>query len=391
MNEEITRRAFSRFLAGGVGLATSSLGTAAAAIQTISVPKLVFVHLRGGLDGLATVTPDDSITYDLRPSLTIPASQRLDLGNGFAVHPSLRFFHRSYLQGEAGFVHACATPYRGRSHFGGQDVLETFHAHDAVRRRGWFAELARAVPGVRGLAIGPHRPLLFEGTATHQAANWSSPTFRASEPSVLGALTQLYADDALLSESLATGRSFSERSRSYHRSQQNWSERKRTISSFETLGQLMAGSDGFQLGTLSLSGWDTHAEQKSPLARRLANLDAGLEALRLSLGPDWQNTIVIAVSEFGRTVRENGSKGSDHGTAGVMLLLGGALRGGQMFGDWPGLKTRHLFDQRDLYPVNSVSEILGTVFSEHLGADPQILAHTNGALRGAAQWRGMVA
>ncbi|MEM6913736.1 MAG: DUF1501 domain-containing protein, partial [Pseudomonadota bacterium] len=387
----ITRRSFSQLLAGGVGLAASARGSTAAALTRHADPKLVFVHLRGGLDGLAAVTPDQSVVFDLRPNLSAPERQRLPLGNGFSLHPSLKFFHRAYLRGEAGFVHACATPYRGRSHFGGQDVLETFHAHDAVRRRGWFAELAQAVPGVRGIAIGPHRPLLFEGTASRQAANWSSPTFGPSEPSVLGALSQLYAEDTLLSDSLATGRAFSERTTSRHRAQQKWSERKRTISSFESLGQMMAGPDGFHVGTLSLSGWDTHAEQKSPLTRRLADLDAGLETLRRDLGPDWQNTIVIAVSEFGRTVRENGSRGSDHGTAGVMLLLGGALRGGRMFGDWPGLGRRQLFDQRDLYPVNAVGEILGTVFSEHLGADPDLLARTNQALAGADQWRQIVA
>ncbi|MEL7480910.1 MAG: DUF1501 domain-containing protein [Pseudomonadota bacterium] len=329
--------------------------------------KFVFVILRGALDGLAALIPDDPETEALRGALLPNRSERLDFGNGFRLHPALGSLRDLYVSGEAAFVHAAATPFRERSHFDGQDRLETLAPPGA--RDGWLNRTLAAL-GTEGLAVGVSVPLAFRGEAP--VRNWSPPVFAPVSEDLEARLMDLYAGDTLLSETLAAAMAATDPDMGQTRRGRN----QVYAQTLGALGRLMAEDGGANVAMASLDGWDTHANQTGMLNNRLAALDDAITALKDALGSDWSNTCVVMCSEFGRTAAANGTRGTDHGTGGLMILTGGAVAGGKVHGDWPGLKRNALYDGRDLAPANDVAAVLKGLLRDHLGLSKSALDQT---------------
>ncbi len=349
----------------------------AGALSTVALPRmafadgvegrsLVFVILRGAMDGLAALIPDDRETEALRGSILPEIGDRLDLGNGFRLHPTLEGLQGLYRAREAGFVHAAATAYRDRSHFDGQDALETLAP--AGTRDGWLNRATAALGG-QALAVGYALPLALKGPAP--ARNWAPAVFEPASDDLARRLQDLYAADPLLADALATARAMP--APETDMAGQGGARGIPYAATLQALGELMAAPDGPGIGMVSLDGWDTHANQAQALRARFAQLDLGLARLKSALGPKWATTCVVMCSEFGRTAAANGTRGTDHGTGGLTILAGGAVAGGRVHGDWPGLSPRNLHEGRDLAPANAVEAVLKGVLRDHLGLSRTVL------------------
>lgn len=358
---EFTRRTLISLL-GAAGVAPAVLPSFA---QGVSNRKFIFVFLRGALDGLSALAPDDRQLISLRPNLIAEPSAYFDLSNGFRLHPAMPGANALYAAGELGFVHSAAPPYRVRSHFDAQDMFETMGRQDV--RDGWLNRVVRELRG-QGVAVDHSLPLALQGPG--ETFNWSPPVFGEAPPDVLDRLAALYEDIPAFSEALAVARGamgMADSGGSARRFGRDY------VMSMEIAGRLMRQPGGPGICMLSFGGWDSHAGQVRDHQRRLAALDDAIVALKAAMGPEWQQTCVVMCSEFGRTVRENGTGGTDHGTGGLVILAGGAVRGGKVHGDWPGLKPAQLLEGRDLAPANPVTGILKGVIRDHLGIDRSTL------------------
>lgn len=323
--------------------------------------KFIFVFLRGAMDGLSALIPDDSELENLRGTILPEKSSRLDLQNGFRLHPSFAGINKLYAKGDAAFVHASATSYRNRSHFEAQDFLEILGRPGA--KDGWLNRVLHT-DDRQGIAVGRAVPLAMKGAAP--ALNWSPPLFDTISDDLIGRLSSLYEDDSTFSTPLETavsGRSELSMETSRRNARRFTREYTATLSA---IGSLMSAENSPSIGMVSLGGWDTHANQKTDLKRKFKALDNGLIELKKSLGSHWKKTCIVVCSEFGRTVSANGSKGTDHGTGGLTMILGGAVNGGAVHGEWPGIKTANLHEGRDLFPANDISAILKGIMLDHL-------------------------
>lgn len=347
--------------------ATSVSGTSLPAFgQGTTDRKFIFVFLRGAMDGLDALAPDDGSLTALRPGISSISAPRLRLGNGFSLHPAFVGLKSLYDQGEAAFVHAAAPPYRVRSHFDAQDLFETLGQTDV--RDGWLNRVVQVVGG-QGLAVGPSLPLALLGTGP--AFNWSPPVFESAPADLLEQISLLYAEDPLFSDALEAARNGTMATDAMGTSAMRFARDYTAMMALT--GQLMRQPGGPGVCMLSIDGWDTHASQKRRLQNQFEALDAALVSLKTEMGPSWSNTTVLMCSEFGRTVRENGTGGTDHGTGGLVILAGGAVAGGKIYGDWPGLSTRQLFEDRDLAPANQITSVLKGVLRDHMGLDRNTL------------------
>jgi uncharacterized protein (DUF1501 family) len=344
--------------------------------------RLVVVLLRGALDGLAAVAPLSDPRYrELRGSLALPAVGEdggcLALDSVFALNPALVAIHPYWGKGELLFVHAAGNGYRTRSHFDAQDLMETGLAAKTGQSDGWLnralAVLDPAAGDRRlGIAVGGAVPLLLRGKT--RVASWEPPGLAEASPEFLTILAGLYATDPLLGPALGDGLRGQSMSAAVlgdggKRGPQGFGPKSFSPIA-EAAGRLLAAADGPRIAALEMNGWDTHVGQGSTagrLAQNLAGLADGLQALANALGPAWRDTVVVAVTEFGRTVAVNGTGGTDHGTASVALVMGGAVRGGAMHGAWPGLGT--LEDNRDLRVATDARAIVKGVLRDHLGID----------------------
>ncbi len=364
LSNHLSRRHFLAFTSTTLGL---SLVPSAFAF-TGGTHKLVFVILRGGMDGLSALIPTSPIIEALRAGILPSPEARLALTSDFALHPALPGLAELYRNQQLAFVHACSSAYRERSHFDGQDFLETLSPTPA--RDGWLNRAIGLLGSQSiGIGIGPSLPLVLSGPAP--AGNWSPRVFDTVSDDLLDRLGNLYGPDPLFSETLADARALSEivdaggdRVRGGPEAQYS--------AAMAAAGRLIAGA-GANVGVVSLDGWDTHANQAGALATRFAALDTGLAALRGELGSDWERTVVLIASEFGRTARANGTQGSDHGTGGLVILAGGAVNGGHVHGEWPGIGPGELYQDRDLAPANAFEAIAKGVLRDHLGLDPSDL------------------
>jgi uncharacterized protein (DUF1501 family) len=355
-------------------------------------PRLLVIVLRGALDGLAAVAPvGDPDWQRLRgdKALTLesaPAALRLD--SFFALNPAMPNLHRLYKAGAATIVHAAATPYRERSHFDGQDVLESGLSAPGAADSGWLnralGALAPAgrVGGKDAFAIGPVAPLVVRGPAP--VLSWTPRRLPPASDDTVLRLLDLYrhVDPGLaraLEErvGLATiaraGGMEGEQSRPAGAGQ----VRAYFAESAGTAAKFLARPDGPRIGALAFDGWDTHADEgvmNGRLANLLAALDGAIGAMEAEMKETWRDTVVAVVTEFGRTARINGTEGTDHGTATVALLAGGALKGGRVISDWPGLKPPNLHEGRDLKPTTDLRAVLKGVLKDHLRLDDAVLA-----------------
>ena len=382
------------FLTQGAVLAGGTLlSTRVAFAQADSrKARFVLVILRGALDGLAAVPPLGDRDYgELRRELALHAPGEtggaLPLNGFFGLHPSLAFLHECYAARELIVLHALASPYRERSHFDGQDVLENGTPRPHALQSGWLnrALAAAPAPAAReaGVSLGQNVPLVMRGPAA--VTSWSPSKLMALDEDTLSRITELYAGDALLATRLAdalaantiaagdegeAGMMAPQTTPAAVRGKARYAEVVRAAAGF------LRREDGPKVAVFDTSGWDTHANEggaQGQLAARLGELDAGLATLRQELGPAWKDTAVLLLTEFGRTAAVNGTRGTDHGTATAGFLLGGAVAGGRVIADWPGLTARALYQGRDLAPTLDVRSVLKGVLAEHLAVPARAL------------------
>ncbi len=361
----------SLLLAGCAASLISVAPSARAATQASQGRKIIVVILRGAMDGLAALPKtDDPDIRAHRAALIDPKA--IALADGFALHSAMPRLAAMFRSGEAAFAPAVAGPYRERSHFEAQDLLEC-GAVATVSSDGWLNRALQTAPAAySAVSIGPSQPLILRGAA-QSISSWSPPVLPEASEDTLNRLMELYEGDAVLKASLAAamsadmiaggmGMDRGQRAMGGGRGGPN-----QYAAQFTAAGKFLAQPDGPEIAVVSLEGWDTHAGQNNALQQRFAALDNGLNALKETLGETWKTTALVAVSEFGRTVRTNGAQGTDHGTAGLAILAGGAVRGGRMTGDWPGLKSSALFENRDLRPTADVRSLFKGLLRDQLG------------------------
>jgi uncharacterized protein (DUF1501 family) len=403
-------------------------------------PRLVFIILRGALDGLESVPACGDPAYaGLRGELEIgrPGTDggALALDGVFGLHPSLSFMHQTYVARELIVFHAVASPYRDRSHFDGQNVLETGYPQPHAVETGWLNRALAAIPArsaperERGISIAPTAPLVMRGPAA--VTSWSPSRLAPLDDDTLQRISDLYSHDPVLGQKLAEALAAEAIAEQGAAGVAGGSGRggiaanaaaaagdPMTSAQANGSGQLMGGDpmmdrnqmldadaqaqrgagrrpllaqrgkpgaqyaevvkatarflrqeDGPQVAVFDTVGWDSHFNEggaKGQIAARLATLDAALGALKTGLGPVWSDTAVLLATEFGRTVAENGTRGTDHGTATAAYLLGGAVSGGRVVADWPGLSPRELYQDRDLRPTLDLRSVMKGLLAEHL-------------------------
>lgn len=390
----LQRRSFLLGLAGAVTLGTSRMAVAAG---PASERRLVVVLLRGALDGLSAVQPyGDPDFAGLRGPLALPEPGReggvLDLGGRYGLHPALPHLHALYRQDQALMLHAVAGPWRSRSHFQAQDFMEmgaTRRLPDGWLNRALAAQPENAQAARRGLAVGLNLPLILRGPV--RVGSYAPAGRLSPEPETLARLAEWHATDPVLGPAFTEGL----RARGFSAAVLAGREAPPPRTNpFVTLagaaGRLLAAEAGPRVAALEIGGWDTHAGQAAQLPGPLSALDAGLAALQTELGAAWSQTAVLVLTEFGRTVRINGTAGTDHGTAGVAFVLGGAVRGGRVIADWPGLGQGQLFENRDLMPTLDQRRIAKGLLAQHLGLGPAALARAFPESDDATPLRGML-
>jgi uncharacterized protein (DUF1501 family) len=379
-----SRRAF---LLGGASFAAWAYLPKFARAADGRDPRLIVIILRGALDGLATVAPIGDPDYaQLHGAIALSpvgphAAMMLD--SFFALHPSMPEFARMYRDKQAAVIHAVATPYRDRSHFDGQDVLESGFAGPGRAQSGWLNRALDGLPNGEhigsGLAVGATTPLVLRGTAP--TVGWAPVNLPPAGDDTAARLLDLYQHrDPALASALGQGLQLEKTALGDDmkaRPGGNNAAAMRLVARGAT--KVMAADDGPRIAALAFDGWDTHANEGGPigrLAQLLSGLDGALGEFQSGLGERWRDTVVVVATEFGRTARINGTEGTDHGTGTIALLAGGAVKGGRVIADWPGLKTANLYEGRDLAPTTDLRAALKGILRDHLGISESVLAKT---------------
>ena len=359
-------------------------------------PRMVVVFLRGAVDGLNVVVPHGDLAYyHARPGIAVARPGQpngaLDLTGYFGMHPALRPLLPYWQGGQLAFVHASGSPDGSRSHFEAQDYMETGTPGQHNTHDGWMNRLQGFLPAtessVQALAMGETIPRILSGRQV--VANMSTgrdatrPTL-IDQPKVNQAFGTLYADSDALGKAYRDGVAarkelLTELSSSEQRMANNGAPLPIGLSiDTARLGRLMRSDPRIRLGFLAVGGWDTHANQgngSGQLAGRLNPLATGLATLAQELGPAFNDTVIVVVSEFGRTFRENGNGGTDHGHGNVMWLLGGNIRGGKIYGQWPGLQPAQLNEGRDLAITTDFRAVMSTLAEKHMRIRDSALQH----------------
>ena len=360
------RREFIKYVTAG--LTISQLPELIAAQnKTTQSKKLIWIILRGGMDSIDVVVPKfEHALNQYRPtSSKIDTSSLLHLNNDYALHPSLSNLYQLYKQGQFSPIIAVGSGYQNRSHFEGQDYLESGMPeidHDT----GWLGR-ALNINNYSGLSISNAIPISLR--SSDQINTWYPSNLKSSTEEIYRQLNVLYQEDEILLSRLQEGLDI----RTMSGATQASKRRYKFSDLCNSCAKLISGSSSFQCATLELGGWDTHSNQKPRLARKLTELDEGLQTLKQGLAEHWDDTVIVCATEFGRTVKENGTGGTDHGSASAMFILGGAVNGGNVLGKWPGIAEHELLDRRDLKPTTSVLSWLATVFKQHWHLDNQAI------------------
>lgn len=382
MDSVISRRK----LLQGAGMLAAALTAPGIKVSFAAAPveeRFIFVILRGAMDGLAAMPPYGDKNYQsARGGIALPSSGYVPLDNFFAAHNSFAAFTQMYKSGEAAVVHAVSTPYRERSHFDAQNVLECGAATPNGARDGWLnraLSIYGSSGGKLGLAVGQTIPLMMQGDTP--VGTWAPAVDGLPADTVLIALERLYRKDNLFHTALAQavdvhniadnavdGSDFGKKGIA-GKGLKNQNAMKQTVSA---VAKILSDPAGPRIATIEVGGWDTHAQQgldKGPLANLFASLDAGLSTLKTELGAHWEKTVVMVATEFGRTVSQNGTGGTDHGTASCALLAGGAVNGGRVYTKWPGLDKTQLHENRDLRPTTDLRQVAKAILRDHLKLD----------------------
>lgn len=356
--------------------------------------RLVVIILRGAMDGLDVVRPVGDPAFAGYRSTTLAGDPSIPLTGIYALHPDLADLMPLWQAGELGFAHAVSTPYRDkRSHFDGQDILEAGTGLDVPEpsvRDGWLNRMLQGVPGMTSetaFAVGRDEMKVLMGPAPHAA--WApdaklvlstqsrrllgriyeaDPLFHAASIEAMDLSDQLTPDAPAMGGGMAGGMA----------GMAAPADAAAGKAQPDKIAQFAADQlkQATRIAAFSINGWDTHNGQRAALRRALATLSNTILTLKSDLGPVWKKTTVLAMTEFGRTARENGTGGTDHGTGGVMLMAGGAVRGGRVYGRWPGLDDASLFEQRDLMPTADVRSYAAWAMRGLYGLDTGVLERT---------------
>jgi uncharacterized protein (DUF1501 family) len=385
------------FLKRSVGATVLPLGPGAWAAATAGggPKRLIVILLRGAVDGLNVVVPYAEPTYhEVRPTIAI-ASPGMDQGalsldDRFGLHPSLAGLLPLWNDRKLAFVHAAGSPDATRSHFDAQVFIENGTPGDTTTRDGWMNRLLMALPGPHGptqaISVGPTLPQILRGSlpvANLPLGPEAARSMPLDRPEISRAFDRLYAGNDPLSQAYRQARAARGELLGDLASEMREADNGAPPSSgfpreASRLAHLIRRDRNIRLACASLGGWDTHVNQgrsKGQLANRLQPLGDGLAALAKGLGGDLDDTVIVVISEFGRTVRENGNGGTDHGHGNVVWVLGGRVRGGRVYGDWPGLAKAQLYQGRDLAVTTDYRAVFAAILERHLGlADHQLAA-----------------
>ncbi len=355
------------FLAAGSASTLASLAFPRMAFaRANSSRRFVFIIQRGAADGLHILAPTgDPAFAGLRGDYAQDFEAGAKLGSFFTLHPALGEIARLYTGRQALFAHAVASPYRDRSHFDGQNVLETGGSAAYQLRDGWMNRLLALLPQgeAKALALSSTVPMALRGAI--EVSSYAPTQLAQPSDDLLARVSRLYDGDQQL--------------------HQMWDAALQTRQMAGDAGpgggqngaaigalaaKMLAGDAGARIAMIETNGWDTHSGQRGRLAGQLKMLDATVAALKSGLGPDWDNTLVLVATEFGRTVRPNGTGGTDHGEASLAMLLGGAVAGGQIVADWPGLAAGALYEGRDLKPTTDLDALISASLAQHFSLEP---------------------
>lgn len=328
--------------------------------------RFVFIIQRGAADGLGTLAPvRDPAFAGLRGALAEDFATGVKLDGMFTLHPALSQAGQLFASKQALFAHAVASPYRDRSHFDGQNVLETGGASAYQLRDGWLNRLLTLLPEGerRGIAVAATVPMALRGRV--EVGSYAPSALPDASDDLIARVTSLYAADpqlhALWDQATATRALTGDLA---------GNDGRNGAATGALAARLLTPADGARIATIETGGWDTHAGQRARLAAQLRGLDAMIGALRTGLGPVWQQTMVLVATEFGRTVAVNGTGGTDHGQASAAMLLGGGVRGGRIVADWPGLAPTNLYEGRDLKPTTDLDALIAGAVAGHFALDP---------------------
>lgn len=360
----LDRRSF--ITSGSLGVLASAFAPRMAFARAATAKRFVFIIQRGAADGLGTIgAVGDPVFAGLRGDLAADFATGAKLDAMFALHPSLAKTAGLYAQGQALFAHAIASPYRDRSHFDGQNILETGGASAYQVRDGWLNRLLGILPAdqARAIAVAATVPMALRGA--RDVASYAPSSLPDASDDLLQRVSMLYQGDdqlhALWSEAMAT------RTLTSDLAQANGQNAAATGT---LAAKLLVPDNGARIAMIETGGWDTHTGQRGRLAAQLTGLDAMIGALQAGLGPLWAETMVLVATEFGRTVAVNGTGGTDHGTGTSAMLLGGAVKGGRVLADWPGLGAGALYEGRDLMPTMQLDALIGGAVAAHFGVEP---------------------
>lgn len=364
----INRRDFLKFLSLSAGLAFASPHISFASANTNR--RFIFIIQRGAADGLNTVIPYADPAYaKLRGALAIDVSQATKLDSMFALHPSLAETAKLYANKQALFVHAVASPYRSRSHFDGQNVLETGGTSAYQMKDGWMNRLLTLLPSAQNeaIAFATTVPMALRGKV--EVASYAPSALPQASDDLLMRVEQLYAEDTQLHGLWTVAMEAN--------SMADDVGAKQDPASFGKLAaSFLAKADGPRIAMIETGGWDTHTGQEGRLARQLKSLDTMIAAIRVGLGPVWQKTTIVVATEFGRTAASNGTGGTDHGTGSTAMILGGDVNGGRVIADWPGLSTSNLYEGRDLKPTTNLNTLFASIAGAGFSIDSDRISKT---------------
>lgn len=363
-------------------------GTAQAAETT--APRLIVILLRGAADGLSIVVPyQESDYYDARPTIAMakPGEKDgvLDLDGQFGLHPALQGLMPLWQDGNLAFIHASGSSVVSRSHFQAQDYLESGTPGDMGTADGWLNRLLAFLPNrtpTQALNMGRNLSLILKGPQSVASLEVRGSGIRPlpiDRPQFQTAFDQLYARDARLGPIYQEGRTAREvLTRELNAEMMEASRGAPAPARFENnarhLARLMVGDAATQVAFMELGQWDTHVNQRGILNRHLGALGNGLQALVQELGPVYQNTVIAVMSEFGRTIAENGNGGTDHGHGNVLWLLGGGIQGKQVYGEWPTLMPEAQHESRDLAVTTDFRDVLSVLLGQHFDLNSAALA-----------------
>lgn len=351
-------------LGGGAVAMLASLAPRMAFARAATDRRFVFVIQRGAADGLATIAPTGDPAYAaVRGAFAQDLAGGQRLGDFFTLHPSLAQTGQLFAAREALFVHAVASPYRERSHFDGQNVLETGGNAAYVLRDGWLNRLLGLLPPAeaRATALAATVPMVLRGA--HEVGSYAPSALPDASDDLLARVAALYQADpqlhGLWSQAMQTRMLAGDMAEG----------RGQNGAALGALAARLLGEEGARIAVIETGGWDTHTNQRGRLGIQLRNLDGLIGALKSGLGPAWGNTLVLVATEFGRTAAPNGTGGTDHGTGAAAMLLGGAVAGGRVLADWPGLATGQLYEGRDLRPTMALDALIASALASHFRLD----------------------